>query len=78
MFSLIPRLLCVGEEEPGTHALFAPPGILSVTLTSTRHANFSHVRNACHCMLCMDDDEVAIKAINSSLTEIIHTFIHSS
>ena len=59
--NLNPRLLCVGGEKWAWHAVFAHthfpqdywefwkfPQSLSITLTSARHADFSHVRDACH------------------------------
>ena len=41
--------------------------IYSATLTSVRHADFSHVKDACHplTMLCMDDDKGAVCGTNS-------------
>lgn len=54
--------------------------ICSATLTSVRHADFSHMKDACHplTMLCMDDDEGAIKLKSSSLRGIINVSVYSS
>ena len=61
-FSLVPRLLCMGGEKRAWYTLFVyaqfPQDfwefgnflkICSVTLTSTRQANFCHIyKDACH------------------------------
>ena len=53
--------------------------ICSITLTSTRHANFSCVKKCLPLTtLCVDDDEEAMKSSSSSLTGIIQASVHSS
>ena len=75
------------EKEPGTHCLpcSVPQGFLAleisvkpVTLTSTRYADFSHIKKCLSLTaLCVDNDEGATRVLSSSLAGIVHAFMDS-
>ena len=87
--SIIPRLSCVGENRAWytlfAHAQFLQDDwgfgnsrkICSITLTSMRHTNFSHINDTWHCLRCVYDEE-ATKVLIFLLAGIVHVFVHSS
>ena len=82
------RLSCVGGEKRARYTLaqfsqdFWEFGnfrkICSVTLTSTMHPDFSHIRHLPPTTLRVDDDEGVLNVLSSLLAGIVHVFIHSS